>query len=62
MDLSMLIQGFDILLFIIVLGTVLYLLVFAVAAMIGKPDKCTGDSLPGQAWKSKINATSIALT
>ena len=41
MDLSMLIQGFDILLFIIVLGTVLYLLVFAVAAMIGKPDKCT---------------------
>ena len=41
MDLSMLIQGFDILLFMIVLGTVLYLLVLAVAAMIGKPDKCT---------------------
>lgn len=40
MDLSMLIQCIDILLFIIVLGTVLYLLVFAIAAMLGKPQKC----------------------
>lgn len=41
MDLNIVIQCIDILLFVIVLGTVLYLLVFAVAAMIGTPSKCS---------------------
>ena len=38
MDLSTLIIYLDILLFVIVLGTALYLLVFAVAALVGKSE------------------------
>ena len=39
MDLSTLIIYLDILLFVIVSGTVLYLLIFAVAALVGKAEK-----------------------
>ncbi len=40
MDLSFLISSLDWVLFVIVAGTVLYLFIYALAALVGKPEKC----------------------